>query len=110
MELVEAGGVAGNGGTNNGGNLNSHFDQSANGGDANGGDGGDANGGDGLATTNAAHAHNQAEVKSSKLAKTKRLKSRKGIRPFFLFLLEINNLCVQCFCFYKTKRLIRLYS
>ena len=57
-----AGGVGGNGGTNNGGTLNSHFGQRANGGDANGGDGGNANGGDGswLATTDAAHTHNQA--------------------------------------------------
>jgi hypothetical protein len=51
-----AGGVGGNGGTNNAeGGLfsgNSHFGQSANGGDANGGHGGNANGGDAAACHN----------------------------------------------------------
>ena len=56
-----AGGVGGNGGTNKGGIGNHDFGQRANGGDANGGDGGNANGGDAaIATTDAAHTHNQA--------------------------------------------------
>jgi hypothetical protein len=56
-----AGGVAGNGGTNNAqGGLfsgNSNFDQTANGGNANGGHGGNANGGDAAACHNRCGAH-----------------------------------------------------